>query len=93
MPVSFLEALNCGVPIVSYPVGGTVELVVEGETGFVTSPDPVAAARAIDRVATMPAADRSRMSQICRAVAARHSAKAMGDATLRLYQEVLTGSR
>ena len=37
-PLIFLEALAAGVPIVTTPVGGAVEAVLEGKTGFV-APD------------------------------------------------------
>lgn len=90
MPVSFLEALNCGVPIVSFPVGGTQELVQEDVTGFVTAPHPAAAAKAIARLAALPASERQRLERGCRQLAARHSDAAMGDATIALYEEVLS---
>jgi glycosyltransferase involved in cell wall biosynthesis len=89
MPLVFLEALNCGVPIVSYPVGGTEELVHDGLTGWVTGPSPAAAARAIERIARLTAAERQAVAEVCRKLAKQHSAAAMGDATLALYQEVV----
>jgi glycosyltransferase involved in cell wall biosynthesis len=89
MPVSFLEALNCGVPIVSFPVGGTEELVQENVTGFITAPQPTAAAKAIEQVARLSAPERRRLEQSCRDLAAHYSDAAMGDATIALYREVL----
>lgn len=89
MAVSFLEALNCGVPIISYPVGGTEELIKDGETGFVTEPTPAAAAAAIERLAALPPSDRDRMREACRAMAARHSDAEMGAQTLAVYEGVL----
>lgn len=34
LPVSMMEAQSFGIPIVSYPVGGVTEIVVENETGL-----------------------------------------------------------
>lgn len=34
LPVSMMEAQSYGIPIVSYPVGGVTEIVVENETGL-----------------------------------------------------------
>lgn len=34
LPVSMMEAQSFGIPIISYPVGGVPEIVVEGKTGF-----------------------------------------------------------
>jgi len=34
LPVSMMEAQSFGIPIVSFPVGGVTEIVVEKETGF-----------------------------------------------------------
>lgn len=89
MPVSFLEALNCGVPIISYPVGGTEELVVDGVTGFVTAADVTAASKAVSALMRMPKKDRTRMSNACREMAARHSDREMGRQTLDVYESAL----
>lgn len=37
-PVAILEAMSYGLPVVSTPVGGIPELVVDGETGFLIAP-------------------------------------------------------
>ncbi len=42
MPVSLLEAMAAGVPVVATPVGGVPEVVADGVTGFLAAPGDVA---------------------------------------------------
>jgi glycosyltransferase involved in cell wall biosynthesis len=43
MPAVLLEAGLCGLPVVSTRIGAIPEVVANGETGFVVSPDDLAA--------------------------------------------------
>ena len=36
-----IEAMACGVPVVSYRRGGPAEIVVDGETGYLVAPDDI----------------------------------------------------
>ncbi len=46
-----VEALACGVPVITYRRGGPAEIVRDGETGWVVEPDDVAAlAKAVERL-------------------------------------------
>ena len=62
-PVSILEAMAAGLPVVASDVGGVAEAVVEGETGLlVPAGDAAALARALERLLEDPAL-RSRLGE------------------------------
>jgi glycosyltransferase involved in cell wall biosynthesis len=42
MPVSAIEAMHCGVPVVASKVEGTAEVVADGDTGYLVETDDVA---------------------------------------------------
>lgn len=85
MPLAFLESLNAGVPIISFPVGGTDELIDEGWTGMVVQPGVARAVQAVRNMLAYSGEERRAIAEACRAKAALHSDKTMGDATLALY--------
>jgi glycosyltransferase involved in cell wall biosynthesis len=75
--MSLLEAMALARPVVTTDVGGTPDLVVNGETGFLVPPGDRAA---IERALLELAANRSR-------------ADAMGAAARRLQRARFTGER
>jgi glycosyltransferase involved in cell wall biosynthesis len=68
LPVALLEAAASGLPAVAADAGGVREVLRDGETGFLVLPsDPVALAAAMERLASLPAEARERMSHAARA--------------------------
>lgn len=90
LPVSVLEAMAAGRPVVATSVPGTAEAVADGETGILVSPsDPELLARAIRQVTADPAMAR-RMGDAGRTRVRRlFSADEMGRKLDSLYQELL----
>ena len=78
-----------GRPVVATPVGGTPEVVADGETGLLVPPrDPHALADALGRLLADPQL-RARMGEAGeRRVRERFSAEAMTERLLALYDEV-----
>jgi sugar transferase (PEP-CTERM/EpsH1 system associated) len=88
-PVALLEAMACGVPVVSTRVGGVPELVVENETGLLApARDAQALADALAVYVTQPAL-RERHSRASRErVEARYSIASMVKAYTALYDRL-----
>jgi glycosyltransferase involved in cell wall biosynthesis len=86
LPLVVLEAMAQGKPVVATPVGGTPELVVDGETGVLVPPgDADALARALTELLADPPR-AARMGEAGRArVLAEFSAAAMVERVLGLY--------
>src|SRR5213078_762420 len=89
LPLVILEAMARGRPVVATPVGGTPELVVDGETGLLVPPrDPAALAAALQRVLE----DRDLADRLGEAgrrrVSERFTLEGMTRRMLELYDEV-----
>lgn len=69
MPLSILEAMRAGLPVVACDVGSVCEVVRDGETGYVVAADDLSALR--DRLGRLLAdvALRARMGECARGVA------------------------
>jgi glycosyltransferase involved in cell wall biosynthesis len=94
LPMSILEAMAAGLPVVASAVGGVPELVVDGETGLLVPPgDPAALASALSRLVADPdlrrrlgAAGRERAEK-------RFSLHRFREEHVQLYERLLAGSR
>jgi glycosyltransferase involved in cell wall biosynthesis len=93
-PLSVLEAMAAGVPVVATAVGGIPELVAHGETGLlVESGRPEALAAALDELLSDPARAEALGRAGRERVRERFSREQMLAATSSLYAETITESR
>lgn len=90
MPISLLEAMAAGRPVVATAVSGSTELVIDGETGVLVPPaDPEALASAIEGLL------RDRKGAVAMAAAARDrvrrdfSVDRMISSTAEIYRDLL----
>ena len=89
MPLSLLEAMATGVPVVATRVGGIPEVAVDGTAQLVEPGDDAALADAIERLLVDPELARRQAEQARRRVLERFSARAVARATLQLYESLL----
>lgn len=90
LPVAVLEAMAQARPVVATPVGGTPEVVVDGETGLLVPPrDHEALAGAIGRLLADPELRRRLGEAGRRRVEERFSLDAMTTRMLAIYDEVV----
>jgi glycosyltransferase involved in cell wall biosynthesis len=90
IPLTLIEAMAAGLPVVSTDVGGVREVVEEGVTGLLAAAgDDAALAEAILHLAGDPAL-RARMGRAgLRRAEAAFSERRMHDEYLKLYEEML----
>jgi len=94
VPQAVVQAMLCGLPVVTTPVGGIVEAVTDQETALLVTPrDPRGLAAAIRRLLDDPAL-AERMGRAARAVAERRfSRDAMIERMENVFQGVVDGYR
>jgi len=90
LPLAVLEAMAAGVPVIATSVGGTAEVVRDGETGTLVPP---ADADTLSSAIARTLADRQQASRLALAarslVAQEHSVTSMVGSVSRLYEELL----
>ena len=89
LPIVALEAMVCGVPIVATRVGGTPEVVIDGETGKLVEPkDCLALKEAITQVIENKSVTQRMVDNARKLVKEKFSLTNMLDETQRLYEEL-----
>ncbi len=89
-PVTIMEAMLAGIPVVASDVGSVRESVDDGTTGLVVPPDdPAALAGAIRRLVDDPSLRERMGTEARRRGVERFTVDATVDAYLDLYREVL----
>lgn len=91
LPLALLEAMSCGRPVVATPVGGVMEALKDGHTGFlIPRNEPQALAKAICELLDNEVL-RYKFGQQARAVIERHfSLPRVIEQVEHLYQELLS---
>ncbi|HZR08513.1 MAG TPA: glycosyltransferase [Myxococcales bacterium] len=90
LPNAIMEAMAASLPVVATDVGGTPELVLPGETGFLApSGDPVQLADALVAVLADPQAARQMGARGRRLVASAYSLDRLAAAHGAMYRAVL----
>lgn len=74
LPVSIMEAASFGIPVIATNVGGTSEIVKDGETGFLLKEDfrPPELAEKIKRLYSMPEREKSALRENSRSLWLEH---------------------
>jgi glycosyltransferase involved in cell wall biosynthesis len=92
LPLSILEAMAAGLPVVASAVGGIPELVVDGKTGFVVPPGDAKALAEALRTLVADAELRRRFGAEARRRAEEHfSVQTARRAHVELYERLLAG--
>jgi glycosyltransferase involved in cell wall biosynthesis len=95
LPAVLLEAMAHAVPTVGADVGGIPEVLVDGITGWVCSPNDVSSlTAALDRMLTMPAAERHSIAARGAELVGKHYDSAQARVRLvRLFESVVGTTR
>lgn len=90
LPLSVLEAMHLGTPVVATRAPGTEEALIDGMEGLLVPPgDALALAQAIARALDDPSATRERTRAARTRAAREFSAERMAAETLAVYRQVL----
>jgi glycosyltransferase involved in cell wall biosynthesis len=88
-PLSVMEALAAGLPVVATSAGGVPELVADRVTGILVPPGDVRALAAALRLLVQNPRRRRELGEAGRVASERFEASAMAAAYATLFEEVL----
>lgn len=91
MPMTVIEAMGTGLPVVASQVGGVPDMVTDGESGLLIPPTAEALAQAIERLVKDEAL-RERLGTQARQEARRFSIEAMAQGYEALYARLTEGA-
>lgn len=86
MPMTIIEAMGTGLPVVAAAVGGVPDMFTDGESGFLVSKEPEKVAEAVLRLAESEAL-RAGMGQKAREESVRFSAAYMAKCYCDVYEK------
>jgi glycosyltransferase involved in cell wall biosynthesis len=89
LPLTALEAMACGLPVVATRAGGTAEVVEDGVTGYVVTPN--ASTEVADRLCRLLGDDllRGEMGRRGREASERYDWASVSERTLEVYREAV----
>ena len=94
IPVTVIEAMGAGVPVVSTSVGGVTEVITDGETGLLApAGDADKLAEALLRVQTTPELAANLAQRAREDAHRRFSEQQMLDCYANVYRDMLSGQR
>lgn len=92
LPMAILEAMGCGVAVISTPVGAIPDAIIDGETGLLVPPgDAPALARAIARLLDDPESRRSLAEKARARFELLFTIDGTADSVAALYRELEIG--
>jgi len=84
MPMTIIEAMGTGLPVVASPVGGIPDMLTHGESGLLASGEPEVFAQAVELLISDEAL-RSRLGRQARQESSRFTAEYMAEQYCAVY--------
>ncbi|MEQ9620234.1 MAG: glycosyltransferase [Deltaproteobacteria bacterium] len=90
LPLSILEAMAAGRPVIASDINGTDEIIIDGKTGILVPPaDPRAIAEAIRRILSDPSLARNLADSGKKRAHSEFSSKKMVEGVTRVYDDII----
>ena len=86
MPMTIIEAMGTGLPVVASAVGGVPDMLCDGQSGFLVPCDPEAVSRACERLAASESL-RRQLGENARRESVRFSAEHMAMCYCEVYSK------